>query len=446
MNCGLVSVLACGGIACADVLTLTSGAERLSGVTRSIDGEGVVELDSELSTAPLRLRGAMLEKVQFPASVGISCHPEVGLTLSNGDMISCEIEGMNDRTLVVNSPTLGKITVDRRHLDAVQFGYGKNKVVYKGPKGLDEWEIEGEEGECWRFEGDALVTEGRSIACRKIGFPDRFVLKFEIEWHRHATPNFCMYFSDPLKSKYERCDRYLLQYGSSGLEIKRESATGRRYTSIVFINRLPNQCEGRRLSVEVHVDRQTSKLRLLLDGKPWGEFMDPVFPTPSGGGLALENRAVEAGALRVRGIEVLECDDTPENYRAGYHELQDRDGLITRTKERWSGSLEGISAVGAEPLVSFRNGIDGEFVKLPASEVSVILFARHALKGPSSHWTDSGYLVTLRGGCLLQVSSCNFSADVARLRHPLLGVLHLRRDDICMMEKLDLQTTKPTTQ
>jgi hypothetical protein len=57
-GCGLIGPLA------ADELTLDGGA-RLTGVVRSINEAGVLELLSELSPEPVMLKRGTVEKVEF---------------------------------------------------------------------------------------------------------------------------------------------------------------------------------------------------------------------------------------------------------------------------------------------------------------------------------------------------------------------------------------------
>ena len=98
--------MAGAGVLRADVVTLTSGAERLKGVLRSIGDDGVLELQSELSNEPLRLRGAMVEKVEFAVGAEDPQPPVVRVELVNRDVIPCSIVEMDGRGVLVDSPVL----------------------------------------------------------------------------------------------------------------------------------------------------------------------------------------------------------------------------------------------------------------------------------------------------------------------------------------------------
>lgn len=426
------SMAGAGGLR-ADVVTLTSGAERLTGVLRSIGEDGVMELQSELSREPLRLRGAMVEKVEFAVGAEDSQPPTVRVELVNGDVIPCAIVEMDGRGVLVDSPVLGKLRIERRHLAAMQFGIHARKVVYEGPRDGGEWAHPDDDESTWNFEDGALVAEGQAYASRDLKLPQHFILKFELEWERNAMPSLQVYFCDPLVAAGERCDRYYLQFGSAGLELKRESATGKRYTTIAFVNRMPAEFPDRKLRVELQVDRRDSSLRLMLDDKTAGEFRDPVGSVPSGGGMALVSQASDGVVQSLRGIGVSESDATLQRHRAERRAAADRDSVITRKDERYTGELVGIAATNAGRVLSFKSDYGDKLVDLPEADVSTVLFSQSADDAAAA--SEVSYLLRVAGGGVLRIASCRFAEDVAIVNHPLLGSLKFGRKQLRVIEK-----------
>jgi hypothetical protein len=431
-GCALAS-MAGAGISRADVATLTSGAERLTGILRSIGDDGVMELQSELAPGLLRVRGAMVEKVEFAVAAKEPEMPPARIELVNGDLIPCAVIEMDRNGLVVGSPVLGKLRIERRHLAAMQFGIHARRVVYAGPRDDGEWAGADEVDSAWNFVNGDLVAEGRAFSTRDIGFPERFDMKFELEWERNKLPSFQVFFCDPLVATGERCDRYYLQFGSAGLELKRESAKDRRYTTVAFVNRLPGECADRKLRVDLQVDRRDASLRLMLNGKLEGEFRDPVGSVPTGGGMALVSQASDGVVQSLRGIEVSESDVAPQRHRAEQRMAVDHESVITRKNERWTGELVGISATDGGRVLRFDSDFGENLLELPEADVSAVFFPRNPELASSS--SEVLYLLRHAGGGILRISSCRFEADVAQVNHTLLGPLNLGRDQLRSIER-----------
>jgi len=426
----------------ADVVTLTSGAERLTGILRSIGDDGVMELQSDLSAEPLKLRGAMVEKVEFAVSGEEPVLPTARVELVNGDVIPCAVREMDGSGLMVDSPVLGSLRVERRHLAAIQFGVHSRKAVYAGPRDGGDWKRADESDSSWNYVNGDLVAMGPAFASRQIGFPERFDLGLELEWTKNAVPSLQVFFCDPLVGVGERCDRYYLQFGSAGLEIKRESATGRRYTTIGFVNRMPGQCVDRKLRIELQVDRRDSSLRLMLDGKPEGEFRDPVGAVPAGAGMTLVSQASDGMQQRVREIEVRESDVAPLRHRAERQLVMDRESVITRKDERWTGELLEIKAAGVGRVLSFKSDFGEKPLELPEADVSTVFFPQRGEVAPLS--AEVLYLLRHTGGGILRIASCRFEADAATMDHPLLGSLKLERGELRSIERTVPGSVKPT--
>jgi len=307
-------------------------------------------------------------------------------------------------------------------------------VVYAGPRQADEWSG-AKEFKKWTFANNQLVAEGSAMATKKLALPEKFVLRFTLAWQAKQTPNFQMYFADPLLGKGDPVDRYYLQFGGAGLEIKREASKGKRYNTVILLNRTPNQYAGRELQVEIRVDRKTSRLVLLLNGEPEGEFFDPIPSIPTGDGLMMISNTPNGVRQEVRDIEVLELDDS-----RGRHFAEDRgdptvDSLISREDDRWSGSLMSIRRDAANLLFRFKSDHQANPEEIPETEISTVFFAKP--KGAAPDAKASPFILRLHGKGSLNVASCRFTEQEVTAVHPLLGELRFRRDGIISMERMN---------
>ena len=253
-------------------------------------------------------------------------------------------------------------------------------------------------------------------------------------------PNFQIYFADPLKEKGELCDRYYLQFGGAGLEIKREAAKGKRFSTIIQLNRNPNLYPDQLLQVELRVDRKGSKMQLILNGETEGEFVDPIPAVPDGSGITLVCNPPNGSPQEIRDIEVLEFDELRGRHRAEDRGDPKTDSLISREDDRWGGHLMEIRKTEDGPVFRFKSDFQKDLLEIQAADVSTVFFAAKDSKAAAP--PPNPFVLRLRGDGTLRVTSCLFTEDAVSAIHPLLGELHLRRDGIAAMERT---TPKPQT-
>jgi hypothetical protein len=351
------------------------------------------------------------------------------------------IEGFDDRKLTVVSPEAGRLEIPREALRSLQLGIAERKVVYAGPKNLEEWAGEGDVRN-WSFERASLVANGQATATKKFKLPEQFVLGFTLQWQaKQMPPNFEVYFADPLKVKGEASDRYFLRFNSAGLEIKREVSKGKRYHTIVQLNRTPNQYPDRQLKVEIRADRRGSRMRLFLNGEPEGEFFDPIAPVPSGSAVTFVCNTQTGNPHEISNISILELDDSSIRHRAEDRGDPKNDSLISREDDRWGGRLMEIRKAEEGTMFRFKSDFQNDLVEIPEDVVSTVFFAGEA-GGKTPEDPNHPFMLRLRGEGSLRLASCLFTEDSVSAVHPLLGPLNLRRDGVLSMERIE---SKPET-
>ncbi|MES2439246.1 MAG: hypothetical protein V4584_09265 [Verrucomicrobiota bacterium] len=428
----LTLILSCGslGVLRADDLTLTDDA-RLTGVVRSINEAGVLELASALSPAPLLLKPGAVTKVEFSAPASESETPSVLIELTNGDVLPATVESLDDKTLNIGTTDAGRLTIPRAALKSMQFGVHKRKVVYTGPKNLTEWAHDGEGAKNWTFANKSLAANGPAYASKHFEVPRQFVLKFTLKWQ--ANPSFRIYFADPLDSNADEVDRYYMQFNGAGLEIKRESTKGQHFQSVILSPRTPDEFPENRVDVEIRVDRKTSRIHLFLDGEPDAAGVDPVPEPPEGNGVTLVNSSPAGSTQEIRSIEIHEFDNSRARHRSENRGDPKTDSLISSDDERWGGSLTRIQKGADGAVFSFKSDFQEEPLELLEKDVSTIFFAQPDQKAAPA--SDHPFSLHLRDDGRLSVSSCVFAEDSIITRHPLLGDLKINRTGISALER-----------
>jgi len=429
---GLIVAGGALGVLRADDLTLT-GEARLTGKVRSINEAGVVELTSALSPGPVLLKSGAVAKVEFSAPDSVPNPPASLIELANGDVLPATIESLDDKNLNVVTPDAGRLTIPRAALKSMQLGVHTRKVVYSGPRNLEEWSRDGDGAKNWTFANKSLVANGPALASKDFETPQQFILKFTLKWQ--TTPGFKIFFADPLIPKAEAVDRYYLQFAGAGPEIKRESSQGTHFQTVIISAATPDKYPANQVEVEIRVDRKTSRLHLFLDGEPEGAGVDPIGKAPVGNGVTLVSTAQPGTNQEILGIEVIEFDNTRSRHRAEDRGDPKTDSLISRDEDRWGGHLTGIHPGPEGAVFSFKSDFQEEPLELSEADVSTIFFAKPEQEALPNQVHP--FALRLRGDGSLRVSSCTFSEDAISAVHPLLGALKINRVGVTALERLD---------
>ena len=418
--------------ASADEIAL-SGDASLSGTIRSINEAGVVELSSSLSPEPIFLKSGAVEKVEFSPPHDRPDTPRAIVELINGDMLPVKIEGLDEKGITVITMDAGRLVIPRGVVKALQLGVQMRKVVYSGPKNMDEWtsEVEGEKN--WRFDNNALIANGPAYVTKNFNTPSEFIFRFALKWQ--GNPNFQIFFADPLKPKGQVSDRYYLQFAGAGMELKRESSSGNRYTTVILSNRTPDQFSDSKLDVEIRVDRKASRLHLFLNGEPEGAGIDPIKGAPEGNGVTLVSNANNGVEQEIRGIEILELDDSRGRHRSEDRGDPKKDSMISRDDDRWGGNLTSIRKTGDGLIFTFKSDFQDAPLELLESDVSTVFFAKQDEVKPVD--VLHPFVLRLLANGMLHVSSCSFTETTVSAMHPLLGLLNIRREGVSALERQD---------
>lgn len=429
---GLVLAGATLGGLRADDLTL-AGDAHLTGTVRSINEAGVVELTSVLSPESVLLKSGAVAKVDFSAPESVPNPPGSLIELANGDVLPATIESLDDKNLTVVTADAGRLTISRLAVKSMQLGVHSRKVIYSGPRNLEEWSHDGDGARSWTFGNNSLVANGPAQASKNFDTPQQFILKFTLKWQ--ANPGFKIFFADPLTPRVELVDRYYLQFNSAGLEIKRESSQGQHSQTVILPAATPDKFPANQVDVEIRVDRKSSRLHLFLNGEAEGAGVDPVAKAPVGSGVTLVSSAPAGSNQEILGIEVIEFDNTRNRHRAEDRGDPKTDSLISRDEDRWSGHLVGIRPGPEGAIFSFKSDFQEQPLELSEMDVSTVLFAKPEHEAAPA--PEHPFAVRLRGDGSLHVASCIFTGDSISARHPLLGMLTINRAGVTALERLD---------
>jgi hypothetical protein len=262
--------------------------------------------------------------------------------------------------------------------------------------------------------------------------PERFVLRLSLKWQ--TTPNFQVYFADPLKNHSEASDRYYLQFTDAGLELKRESSSGNHFTTLIISNRSPDEFLNHKINLEIRVDRKSSRLQLYINGELEGTGVDYLCHPPEGKGITLVSNVPDGNEQVVSAIEVQQLGDNQDRQHPEVRSEGEADSMISGDDDHWSGKLLSVKP-GKEGLVfSFKCNFQESPLELLERDVSTIFFEKNQV--PKQEEAKNLFELQLRDIGLLQLSSCSFTEDSVDAIHPLLGHLKIARQAIIALEHI----------
>lgn len=401
-----------------DVIGLADG-NSLRGTVRSIEKDGRVVVESDLSPKPLLLRGDSLRSIDFdvPASP-LHSHSEL-LFLANGDVLPATVQGLDGEALSVETWYAGSLQIPRRFVSSIEFGVAPQKQVFKGPTGLAGWKDNND----WTFEDGKLVCESSGTISRPGILPEQFILRFRLEWENN--PKFRIYFCDDHLKRIGDEDRYYFEINSMGFQLRRQTSDNeRRWFPLASSSRRPEEFPGRSVDVELRVDRRNRLIYLYMNGEKEGRFPDPIDAFPTGTGIMLESQA--GGDLKniIPMIEVYEWDAVSHLRRSEGHEDPETDAVVDVTGEHISGEALRLEEAGGVQQIVLKSPFADDPLTIRTQQVSSLYLKRNEDLPDAS----SRIRFEIQGGGRLQLSTLELGEQTLRAVHPFLGEMTFRRE------------------
>ncbi|MEM9238242.1 MAG: hypothetical protein AAGB14_15830, partial [Verrucomicrobiota bacterium] len=297
-------------VATADELELADGG-LLSGSVVSISPDGVITAQLAISKGVAEIHADKMKRVRFGKAGRKSDHDAI-LTITNGDRLPCDILGITAEDLMVRTDFAGDLTIPRTMVETAEMGIRPRKTIYHGPENLAGWKV----GDNWHYEDGSLVSDGRGSVSREFEkLPDSYSLGFNLAWG--GRPNFQVFFSSQTTaSSGGKHDRYYLQFGPAGMEIKRQSSGRTGYHSLLVVNRSSETFPDREARIEIRLDHRQRMLFLYVDGQLEGQAPDPLESAPTGKIVLFQSNASEAEAHRVSDIRLREWDAAGDRHKS----------------------------------------------------------------------------------------------------------------------------------
>jgi len=429
-------LLAASSSVMADEVRLLNGG-KLSGNVLSIQEGGAIRFDSPLSAEPLALNGDAVEQVEFQRAGATPTTGNTRFELINQDFLIGTLLGYSQETGArIEADGIGELNIPVGSLRYISLDVQPSQIIYQGPDDLANWTVSERGGaENWGFGRERLSVTGAGQIGRMLELPDRYVIRTKIRWQ--GQPNFQLSFSDPLEEPQVRVDRYYLQFGRAGLEIKRETSSGKRYHTVGTLNRTPDQYPNREMDIELRVDHSQSIIYLAINGNQEGRFMDPFGVPPTAGGISLVSNASAGNTLEITGLLVESWHERATKLPARKRDAaSNHDSLMMREGDHFGGTIHEIRKVGEDLMFSMKVDFREQPLEIHGDDVSIVSFATEQTEDDDSDAAPApDFVLKLNERGRLGVTRSSFDAGQVRATHPLLGDLTISRDSVSSLER-----------
>ncbi len=411
----------------ADEVILADGS-KLSGTISSLANDGELRLDTPLAFEPFRLLAKDITRVNLSQPEAVRGDHDALIVLANDDRFACELKGIDATTVTVDTGFAGEIVIPRESVSTIQLGVRPRKLIYRGPESDAGWTIKNG----WNFDSNRFAASRPGTISREFDIPGSFSLRFRIAWRN--SPNIQIYFASDSFETTGKSDRYYLQFGASAFELKRQQSNdGHPYLSMKSILRDPSEFTNSAVDVELRVDRKLGIVHVYLDGEYEGKFKDPLDAAPTGQGIMFRSNIGGEDVQYIDRIEVREWNASSDRHRNEERGDESQDVMITRSSDRGTGSIIGLTPDKDGGGISFKSPHYPDPVSHPVSEVSTLFFARPESRPPAA---SPVMQLALRERGSLGITSCVLEGNQLKAEHPLLGPLTLSRDAVAGLERV----------
>ncbi len=345
--------------------------------------------------------------------------------ISNGDRIPGVVREMDDKRVVLDTTFGGMIEIPRDQVGLIAQNPLGGRMLYHGPYDPEEWLMidnnhpegisafkvdEKEKMPVWKHSGSAWYWQNKETGtalARKVGMPDRAILRFDIAWKsrlscaiafhsnfKQAKPVAANEAEDDVRPQERVIIAGRVMNSASLPDLFGDSYVLQLYSNYVMLHRTSFDIDGRprldrvqttnssmRLgdsgtaTVEIRCNRPTGEISLFINGEFVVQWSEVARDENGEGGYAGKGDGFgflvqsEDSPVRISEVVVAEWNGMPDAARS--LQVDDADiVLLSNGTDRFSGKVTGLSQ-GKLKL----EGRYGDF-EFPLNEIAEVRFAK----------------------------------------------------------------------
>lgn len=270
---------------------------RLRGQLMSFGGKDGILWNSPMADSPIGVAADAVTSIRFQQesvrqqASGYSCR----FSFFNGDTLYGDLISLGKRELKFRSWFAGELTAPREALKSLSFFHG-SASIYEGPNSLAEWNVG--VPNTWWFRNGALVGGQNAFIAKKFKLPPRVKVKLRLTWLNSLNLKVGI-FTDSFERYNYAHKGYEFTIGGSYVNVTRGNGIG---PSVIGTStRLPLMNGSRPLDVELRIDRVSSVLAILVNGRLIQKWNDAGTLEGDQSGISFNSHtySVNIGEIRV---------------------------------------------------------------------------------------------------------------------------------------------------
>lgn len=327
----------------ADVVKFRNG-DVLHGTVAEATATGVRWRRSDVKE-PIRFGAESVNELVLAPRVKPAGGRLAVVELTNGDSLTGELVGLDEKVLTLKSWYAGTLAIRRAMAQRVLFGGESMDTVYSGPTSLDEWKSDGNRG-AWSYKKGALYGAGSGMIGRDVKLPEVASVEFDVAWRGQVAFGFGFGFDD-VRQIYNS-GGYLVQvnYSTVYMQRYRQNSGSNNMGSNAEMQELQRKS---RLRVALKINKPKKTIAVFFDGnlvKQWAEGDDWV---ARGTGFVLSSQG--QGQMRISNITVSGWDGRLEGEAAAT--AKEADIVRLSNGDKVSGKVKSMTVGQVQLAASF---------------------------------------------------------------------------------------------
>ncbi len=285
--------------------------------------------------------------------------------LSGGDMLFGALNGIDAKTVSVDSPGIGRLTVDRAFVQRMYRRGGGTDQIFVGPNGLSGWSLTGGD-DAWSEEAGQLFSETPLASLRRnFDFPQQARFEFELSWTGQPDFELALGVGDDPKTAMRA---YSFQVWENEIVVQRETE---KDADVVSLQKVTEK--SGHIHLQAFLDQTKERLLVLSSsGKQLADLTVRSAKPQVFGGLQLTNRS---GNVRLQRLQIGRWNgEKPRIAEVNKSRIHGTDGTIAY------GTLSSYDAEKHEFVI----GEGDNSKKIPESQVHDVFLSQSAAVVPRS--------------------------------------------------------------
>jgi hypothetical protein len=290
--------------------------DQLSGNAVSLNLE-TLTWQSDLLKNQAQFKLDLIKDLDLPAKINNSAQNaghEAVLELTLGDTVKGMLTALNEKEVHLNTWFAGKMVFARSNVKSISISRA-NKMIYRGPTGLDDWKVLGDE-KSWGYANSEFTSKAIGAIARDFDFPDEIEIGYNYSWKGTLRSKLILFTSDITTPNPQ--SGYDIYIQGSSTRIRRLSDSS--YLGIIANPSRMQPTENAR--IEIRTSQRTKKIHIFIDDVLQSTFVDEEMNKMKGKGLIFTSDT--SNETKLSDIQISEWDghvDESNDDEAEFREL-----------------------------------------------------------------------------------------------------------------------------